>query len=495
METFFTFLERRVDDCSSLLCVGLDPHGSELAEPTAEAARDFCIRIIKATAPYTAAFKPNAAFFEVLGSQGWVALKQVIDAVREESERLGSHIPVILDAKRGDIASTAEAYAKSAFESLGADCITLNPYLGKDSIEPFIQNPEKGIFLLCKTSNPSAGDLQDLMVTATGAHNASPLHIQVAQLAGAWNTRGNIGLVVGATYLGTLERIRHVAPDMWFLVPGVGTQGGDLAAALGAGIRSDGKGVLINISRAISRSPDPGRVAAELRDQMLEIRSSRVENRRSYSSSAMDHKARFSNIDSRTSSLADALLDAGCIKFGEFTLKSGLKSPIYIDLRQIISYPRLVEQIGAAYLPVLQGLQFDRIAGLPYAAIPIATAVSLQGGYPMIYPRKEAKAYGTKAEIEGEYHAGETVAVVDDLATTGGSKFEAIEKLAGAGLKVKDVVVLIDRQSGASEALADAGYELHAVLTITGLLDYWEKTGKVEEDKIRETREFLRQTG
>jgi len=191
-------------------------------------------------------------------------------------------------------------------------------------------------------------------------------------------------------------------------------------------------------------------------------------------------------------SLADELLSAGCIKFGEFTLKSGLKSPIYIDLRQIITYPKLLEQIAQAYLPLLSTLQFSRIAGLPYAAIPIATAISLAGNYPMIYPRKEVKTYGTKAEIEGEYHAGETVVVIDDLATTGGSKFEAIEKLTGAGLVVKDVVVLVDRQSGAKESLAQAGYSMHAVLTIGQLLEYWEKTDKVSKDKIAETRIFLK---
>ena len=127
-------------------------------------------------------------------------------------------------------------------------------------------------------------------------------------------------------------------------------------------------------------------------------------------------------LETHLSALADGLLEAGCIKFGEFTLKSGLKSPIYIDLRQIITYPKLLEQVGAAYLPLLKELKFNRIAGLPYAAIPIATAVSLAGDFPMIYPRKEVKTYGTKAEIEGEYHAGETIVVIDDLATTGGSK-------------------------------------------------------------------------
>ncbi len=195
--------------------------------------------------------------------------------------------------------------------------------------------------------------------------------------------------------------------------------------------------------------------------------------------------------DTLLSKLADELLEAGCIKFGEFTLKSGLKSPIYIDLRQIISYPKLLEQVGAAYLPWLKELTFDRIAGLPYAAIPIATAISLQGNYPMIYPRKEAKSYGTKADIEGEYHPGETVVIIDDLATTGGSKFEAIEKLTSAGLFVKDVVVLVDRQSGAKESLEQAGYQLHAVLTISEMLNYWEEAGKVEKTKIEATRKFL----
>jgi len=192
------------------------------------------------------------------------------------------------------------------------------------------------------------------------------------------------------------------------------------------------------------------------------------------------------------SALADELLSAGCIKFGDFTLKSGLTSPIYIDLRRIITYPKLLEQVGAAYLPILKTLKFDRIAGLPYAAIPIATAISLAGDYPMIYPRKEAKSYGTKAEIEGEYHAGETVVVIDDLATTGGSKFEAIEKLTGVGLIVKDIVVLVDRQSGAKESLAQAGYSMHAVLTISQLLEYWESAGKVDKDKIEATRKFLK---
>lgn len=200
-------------------------------------------------------------------------------------------------------------------------------------------------------------------------------------------------------------------------------------------------------------------------------------------------------IEPSHSILADELLEAGCIKFGEFTLKSGLSSPFYIDLRLVVTYPKLLQRVGAAYLPLLGKLHFDRIAGLPYAAIPIATAISLAGDYPMIYPRKEVKAYGTKAVIEGEYHPGERVVIIDDLATTGGSKFEAIEKLTGAGLLVRDVVVLVDRGSGASESLAGAGVAMHAVLTIGEMLDHWEGTGKVGKDKIDATRKFLSQKG
>jgi uridine monophosphate synthetase len=273
METFFSFLEKRVDDCSSLLCVGLDPHPSDLPAPTADAARTFCLHLVEATAPYAAAFKPNTAFFEIYGSEGWTVLKEVIAAVQVQSERLGSMIPVILDAKRGDIASSAEGYARSAFETLGAHAITLSPYLGRDSIDPFLAYKEKGVFLLCKTSNTGAGDIQDLELATSKVSSPAPLRLYeyIAQLAQSWNTGNNLGLVVGATQPESLARVRAIAPRLWLLAPGVGTQGGDLDTALRAGLRDDNKGMLLPVSRAISRAENPARAAAELRDEIINI--------------------------------------------------------------------------------------------------------------------------------------------------------------------------------------------------------------------------------
>lgn len=280
MESFFTFLEKRVDDVSSLLCVGLDPHISDLESPTAASALKFCLNLINQTSRYASAYKPNAAFFEVFGAEGWNALKEVVSSVKEESYKQGSSIPVVLDAKRGDISSTAEAYAQSAFESLGVDGITLNPYLGKDSIDPFIKNSEKGVFILCKTSNAGSGDIQNLIVTAdtrppttvNGQPSVVYLYEHVAQLANSWNEKNNVGIVVGATHVEAMKRIREAVPNLWFLTPGVGAQGADLESAMKVGLRKDGKGMLIPVSRAISRANNPAKAAADLRDEMLGYR-------------------------------------------------------------------------------------------------------------------------------------------------------------------------------------------------------------------------------
>ncbi len=475
--SFLSRLTARIEQVDSLLCVGLDPHPEFLHEPSAVGARDFCLRLIEATARIAGAFKPNSAFFEAYGAPGWAALQEVIAAVP-------GGIPVILDAKRGDIASTSEAYARACFEWLGADAVTISPYLGHDAVVPFIADPAHGAFLLCKTSNPGAADLQSHSL------DGETLYLRVARLATAWNTLDNLGLVVGATDPEALASVRNVAPNLWILAPGVGSQGGDLEAALRSGLRQDGSGVLVAVSRAIAQVEDPGMQAARMRDRVNEIRKG-VSTRPGRLSLRANEPSQTPLLSPELASLADGLLQAGCVQFGEFRLKSGERSPIYFDLRRLTGDPALLRRAAAAYLLLLAGLSFDRLAAVPYAGLPIATALSLQSGVPLVYPRKELKEHGTGAVVEGGFEPGEVALLIDDLATTGGSKFEAIERLAAAGLSVRDVVVLIDRQAGARQALAQAGLRLQAVFTLAQLLDHWEFEGALGADDLANLREFM----
>jgi len=469
---FFDRLTQRIQNVDSLLCVGLDPHIELLSEPTVEAAKEFCMRIIEATVPLASAYKPNAAFFEVFGAQGWQALKDVIAAVPDG-------IPVILDAKRGDIASTARAYAKAVFDMLGADAVTLHPYLGRDAVEPFLQDPERGAFLICKTSNPGSDDLQSLTLCS-----GDPLYVHLARLAVQWSMHANLGLVVGATDPDALAAVRCAAPDLWLLAPGVGAQGADLGRALSAGLRGDGLGVLVPVSRGIARADDPGGEARVLRDR---INRARQQSRKIGIPEDLPSKDRWG--------LADDLLSSGCVQFGDFKLKSGLRSPIYFDLRRLISHPDLLHRVAQTYCLLLNELAFDRMAALPYAALPIVTAIGLINKRPMIYPRKEAKSHGTQAIVEGEYSPGEAAVVIDDLATTGASKFEAIERLEAAGIQVRDVVVLIDRQSGARGELSDRGIKMHAVFDLDELIEYWSGSGAISIEQAEQVRVFLQQEG
>ena len=192
--------------------------------------------------------------------------------------------------------------------------------------------------------------------------------------------------------------------------------------------------------------------------------------------------------------LIHRLFEIGTIRFGEFTLKSGIKSPFYIDLRVVICYPDVLRRIGVLMAAEVSRCAGDRIAGIPYAGLPLAVAASLEGNLPLIYPRKEEKSYGTKRRIEGIYEAGDRVVLIDDIITDGASKFEAIEVLEEAGLVVKDLVILIDREQGGRELLASKGYTLHSILTITQCLDEWETAGLVDATAIRQSREFVQAT-
>jgi len=189
--------------------------------------------------------------------------------------------------------------------------------------------------------------------------------------------------------------------------------------------------------------------------------------------------------------IALALHKIGAIKFGEFTLKSGMKSPIYIDLRVLVSYPQVLKLISDAMVELAQGLKFDVIAGIPYTALPIATAMSLDQEWPMVYARKEVKDYGTKKKLEGVFKEGQTALIIDDLITTGGSKFETIEPFQEAGLKITDFIVLVDREQGGRKQLEAKGYNLHSVIGINELLDILRDENKVSEDDYGRVKKFI----
>ena len=266
---FFDKLERAAQRNGSLLCVGLDPDPARM--PVSDVAA-FNRAIIEATAGLVCAYKPNLAFYEALGERGLAALRDTLAAIPPD-------IPVIADGKRNDIGNTAKAYARALFDELGVDAATVNPYLGGDAVEPFLEREEKAAFILCRTSNPGARDLQDLLVSAPGGGEARPLFEMVAEMARRWNSRGNVGLVVGATYPEELKRVRRLCPEMTFLVPGVGAQGGDVAAVIGNGLDKAGRGLIINVSRQVlyaSREKDFAVAAAgaarQLRDEIARER-------------------------------------------------------------------------------------------------------------------------------------------------------------------------------------------------------------------------------
>ncbi len=459
-QSFVDRLNEAITRNDSLLCVGLDPEVGKFPAdfvsdaPTVERVKAFCLDIVAQTADLVCCYKPNSAFFEQYGAEGWDALREAIAACH------AADVPVLLDAKRGDIGSTAKAYARAVFEVLDADAVTVSPYLGKDSVAPFLAYPGKAVFALCFTSNPSAAEVQQ--------HGAPPLFERIAVQAQAWGDATQLGFVVGATQPEALAAVRTLAPDRWILAPGVGAQGGDLAIALSAGLDAQGSGVIVPVSRAILYAEDPRAAAKQLRDDMNQQRSKFVNGLNGFE--RITEKKSVSSVKS-VDTLILSLYEAGCVKFGEFTLASGKTSPIYVDLRRVISFPEVFRRVVAAYAEVVSGLTFDHIAAVPYAALPAAAAVALQLGRPMLYPRKEVKAHGTGQAIEGVFEAGQTAVAIEDVITTGGSIVTAIQTMQDAGLKVQDVVVLVDREQGGGALLAEKELRLHAVVTISQILE------------------------
>ncbi len=245
----------------SLVCVGLDPDPRLM--PVA-GVFDFNRAIIEATLDLVCAYKPNLAFYEALGIEGLRALQQTV-------EHIAGRVPVIGDAKRGDVSHTAGAYARALFDVFGFDAATVNPYLGFDAVEPFLGHRDKGVFVLCRTSNPGAADFQDLVCSPAGHPGPQRLYRMVAEKSRAWNRADNVGLVVGATYPEELREVRQVCPGMMLLVPGIGAQGGGLEAAVSYGTDAAGEGAIFASSRQIiyaSGGSDFDRAAREAADSL-----------------------------------------------------------------------------------------------------------------------------------------------------------------------------------------------------------------------------------
>jgi uridine monophosphate synthetase len=429
----------------------LDPHVKQLPERTCKAAERHSLDLIAATKEVAACYKPNAAFFECWGEEGAAALKRVIVAAK------ATGAPVLLDAKRGDIGTTSDAYAASAFDELGSDAITLSPYMGWDSLAPFVDpvkgyGARKGAFVLCKTSNPSSADVQ----TLTTAGNGQRVFERIAALTvpgKEWNRHGNVGLVVGATDIEAIAAVRRVNSSAWILAPGVGAQGGDLDACCRAAVTEDGYGLLLPISRGISAAPNPAEAARSFRDCINSVRKARVSDRSTASTKLQPFQKDF----------IELALSKQVLKFGQFTLKSGRSSPYFFNAG-LFNTGSSQSKLCSAYAARIASckLDFDVIFGPAYKGIGLAAGVAaalyteygLDYGY--CYNRKEVKDHGEGGSLVGADVAGKRCLLIDDVISAGTAVREAKAILDGANANLAGVIVALDRQerSGKDGALS-----------------------------------------
>lgn len=491
---------------NSHLCVGLDPHIEELFPDGADddagiiserercdAAYEFCKRIIDATAPHAAAYKPNAAFFEALGSElGTSALRRVVRSIPDD-------IPVLLDVKRGDIGSTASAYADACYDSehgIGADGVTLSPLMGWDSVRPFVTGrySNRGAFLLCKTSNPGSNDLLALQL-----RSGRTVFEEIAKLAGSWSSRAaaaddddagrrpndppRLGLVVGATDPESLAKARSAAgSDVWILAPGVGAQGGDLAAACRAGLNDSGTRLLVPASRGISRSDDPGAEAKALKDGINAARRSIAAERSSAAADGGGGGEATAKIEPYQRDFLEFSLAEGVLKFGSFVLKSGRTSPYFFNAG-LFDSGRALHRLGKAYAAAIMAskeltsgngsVNFDVVFGPAYKGISLGALVSasLYGDFGVdvgfAYNRKEAKSHGEGGVLVGASMENKRVLVVDDVITAGTAIRESHALLTDVGATPVGVVIALDRAE--KRSLDDPVSAVQAVARDLGL--------------------------
>jgi uridine monophosphate synthetase len=480
--SFAERLDRAIVAQDSLLCAGLDPDYRKMPDEyrSGDVANDifrYNRRVIDAAAPYVAAFKPQHKFYAAEGEEGIRALRMTCDYVKQKYPQ----VILLLDAKYADIGNTLEQGAREAYDVIGADAVTAMPAPGRQALEPLFSRPGKGCFMVVRTSNPGAEELQDIE-TAEG----EPLYVAITRkIAEGWNTSGNVGLVAPATEPRVLARVRQTAPEMPILCPGVGAQGGDLEAAVAAGVDANGRGLLINISRGIMEAADPGQAARDWRDR---IRAVAKEGGRQ-SAESVGQKAQ-----SKLEQVVLELFDIGAIRFESFTLKSGLVSPYYNNLRILSSYPKLLRDVASLMAETMAkaNLKPDIVVGIAAAGVPLGVAVSQYTGIPGGYVRSEAKSHGTKNMVEGAWPKNGTAVLIDDVVSDGASKAGVIGYLQEAGLQVHDFVVMVDRGQGGPAQMAKIGLQCHSVVTMDRVLDILLAAGKITAGQVEESRQFMR---
>jgi len=470
---FFDKLNAAIALNQSLLFVGLDPNLEMMPSSGDLIANlsDSLQLIIAQTADLVCAYKPTLGFYEALGAGGIELLESTLKAIP-------SHIPVILDAKHSDL-NTSSVFARTVFNQWGVDAITLSPYVGQDHIAPFLVYPGKAVFILACTSNLGARALQQY------PNNDAPLYLQVVKAAQTWGTLEQVCLEVGTTSPEVLARIRDLAPERVILARSIWASGGNLNNILTAGLNSNGDGLLIPVPQDNLANNQ----FAEINSLRLEVNQIREQVISKASSCAIWLPDVCLLNQHRYFDLILQLYDLGCIMFGDFVQASGATFPYYVDLRKIISNPQVFSLILTAYADILKTLNFDRIAGIPYGSLPTATGLSMRLSYPMIFPRKEVKAHGTRKIIEGNFCVGETVVVVDDILISGKSAIEGAQKLESAGLKVKDIVVFMDHEQGVKDKLKASGYCAHSVLTISEITKTLYEAGRIDEEQFKVFKE------
>jgi uridine monophosphate synthetase len=460
----------------SLLFVGLDPNPEMLPDrfrPTHHpvdriaSLREWLEDVVAQTADLVCAYKPTLGFYQALGAAGLELLQQILSIIP-------SHLPIILDAKFSDL-NTSTLLAQTIFTQWQVDAVTLSSYLGQDHTAPFLVYPGKAVLMLCCTSNASASVLQ---MQST----PDPFYLQVVKAAQTWGTPDQVGLEVGTTSLEVLRSIRAIAPERLILLRSIWQETVDLTQLLTAGLNSRGEGLLIPVPQDwLSQA----QIAAPVRELRDEIHQAKAEINQT--SSVCD--LWFADVCTLTPQphfeLILQLYDVGCILFGEFVQASGAVFPYYIDLRKIISNPQLFHQVLNAYTDILQTLSFDRIAGIPYGSLPTATGLALRLNRPMVFPRKEVKAHGTRRLIEGNFEPGETIVVVDDILISGNSAMEGAAKLQSTGLQVQDIVVFLDHGQGVKEKLQNHGYQAHSVLTIAEVTETLYQAGRINSTQYQ----------